>query len=120
MYIGNPSEKEINLYYNVLWLQEEAIKQLKPNLKVKEIDSYVRERLKGFIHGLGHGVGVEIHEFPNLSEESNDILKKNMVFTIEPGTYKERKYGIRIEDTVLLKDKAEILTKVDKKLKVVD
>ena len=118
VYIGKPTEKEINLYYNVLWLQEEAIKQLKPGLKVKRVDSYVRERLKNFIHGLGHGVGIEIHEFPNLSDESKDVLKKNMVFTIEPGTYKAKKYGIRIEDTILLKDKAEILTKVDKKLKL--
>jgi len=69
------------------------------------------------IHGLGHGVGVEIHESPNLLEGSKDVLQKNMVFTIEPGTY--NKYGIRIEDTILLKDKAEILTKVDKKLKII-
>jgi Xaa-Pro aminopeptidase len=120
IYIGYPSKNEVNLYYNVLWLQEQAIKMSKPGTKVKKIDSYVRDRLKNFIHGLGHGVGVEIHELPNLTEESEDVLKKNMVFTIEPGTYKEKKYGIRIEDTVLLKDKkSEILTKVDKELIVI-
>ncbi len=120
VYIGKPSEKEINLYYNVLWLQEEAIKRLNPNKKVKKIDSYIRNRLKGLIHGLGHGVGIEIHELPNLTEESKDVLKKNMVFTIEPGTYKTKKYGIRIEDTVLLKEKAEVLTKVKKELKIIN
>ena len=119
LYIGKPTKKDINLYYHVLWLQEEAIKRLKPGLKVKKVDSYVRERLKDFIHGLGHGVGIEIHEFPNLTNESKDILKKDMIFTVEPGTYKVKKYGIRIEDTVLLKNKAEILTNVDKELKVI-
>ncbi len=119
IYVGKPSEKEINIYYNVLWLQEEAIKSLRPKIKVKKVDSYVRNRLKEFIHGLGHGVGIEIHELPNLTEDSKDVLKKNMVFTIEPGTYKTKKYGIRIEDTVLLKDKAEILTKVNKELRII-
>jgi len=120
VYIGKPTKKEINLYYGVLWLQEETIKKLKPGAKVKKLDSYVRERLKDFIHGLGHGVGIEIHESPNISDESKDVLKKNMVFTIEPGTYKGKKYGIRIEDTILLKDKPKILTKVDKKLRIIN
>lgn len=120
LYIGKPTEKEMEIYNKVLELQEKSIKMLKPDVKVKKIDLFVRKNLKKFIHGLGHGVGIEIHESPNISDESKDVLKKNMVFTIEPGTYKAKKYGIRIEDTVLLKDKAKILTKVDKKLRIIN
>ncbi len=120
LYIGKPTEKEIGIYNHVLKIQEECIRMAKRGVKVKKIDSFARKNLKDFIHGLGHGVGIEIHESPNISDESRDVLKKNMVFTIEPGTYKAKKYGIRIEDTVLLKDKAEILTKVDKKLKIIN
>jgi len=116
IYVGKPSEKEVNLYNNILEIQKKCINMAKPGIKTKRIDIYARKSLKGFIHGLGHGVGVEIHELPNLTEDSKDVLKKDMVFTIEPGTYKTKKYGIRIEDTVLLKDKAEVLTNVDKEL----
>jgi len=120
LYIGKPSKKEVEVYNKVLKIQEECIRKVKQGLKAKNLDSFARKKLKGFIHSLGHGVGIEIHEYPNISDESKDILKKNMVFTIEPGTYKAKRYGIRIEDTILLKDKAEILTKVDKKLKIIN
>jgi Xaa-Pro aminopeptidase len=56
-----------------------------------------------FIHGLGHGLGLEIHEFPTINSQSKDILKKNMVVTIEPGSYFPKKGGIRVEDEVLVR-----------------
>ena len=56
-------------------------------------------------HGLGHGVGLEVHEYPTLSSHTSFILKKNMVFTLEPAIYVKGKFGIRIEDTVVLKSK---------------
>ena len=59
---------------------------------------------KYFIHSLGHGTGLEIHELPNLSPGSKDILKDNMVFSIEPGVYIPKLGGIRIEDLVYLKE----------------
>jgi Xaa-Pro aminopeptidase len=65
-------------------------------LKEKDLDKY-------FIHSLGHGTGLEIHELPNLSPNSKDILQDNMVFSIEPGVYLPRLGGIRIEDLVYLK-----------------
>ena len=68
---------------------------------------------------MGHGVGVEIHEMPNLTLNSKDRIKNNMVFTIEPGIYFSKKFGIRIEDTVLFKDKPIILTKTSKDLLIV-
>ena len=53
-------------------------------------------------HGTGHGVGVEIHEAPWLSARSTDVLQENMVLTVEPGIYLPRKYGVRIEDMVVV------------------
>jgi Xaa-Pro aminopeptidase len=70
-----------------------------------------------FTHGLGHGLGLQIHEFPNLKQESKEILDNGMVFTIEPGIYFEGKSGIRIEDDVLINNgRVEILTRFPKVL----
>jgi Xaa-Pro dipeptidase len=78
---------------------------IKPGVKAADIDLFVRKKLgrdkKFFLHSLGHGIGIEIHEKPSLSKDSKDILKENMVFTIEPGIYKRD--GIRIENDFLLK-----------------
>ena len=68
-------------------------------------------------HSTGHGVGLEIHERPYLSLKSRDRLKENMVVTAEPGLYLPGKYGIRIEDLVIVKkDGYELLSKTDKDL----
>ncbi len=92
----------------------------------READAIARDCLKNygldgkFTHSLGHGIGVNIHEFPRLSAKSDDILVENMVFSDEPGVYFEGEYGIRIEDTVTLKDgKVISLTDSDKKLTVI-
>ena len=74
----------------------------------KEADALARGSLasrgldKFFTHSLGHGIGVNIHEFPTLGPSSKDVLEDNMVFSIEPGVYFEGKFGIRIEDSVTL------------------
>ncbi len=65
----------------------------------------MQELAEFFPHGTGHGVGVEIHEFPNLTENSQDILLPGEVFTVEPGIYKPDKAGVRIENTYLLSEK---------------
>jgi Xaa-Pro aminopeptidase len=67
------------------------------------------------IHSTGHGLGKRIHEKPHISIKSNENLDKGMVFTIEPGMYL-KSYGIRIEDTILLRQKPIILTKSEKRL----
>ncbi len=80
-------------------------------LAEKKLDKY-------FIHSLGHGTGLEIHELPNLSPGSNSVLKDGMVFSIEPGVYMPKTGGIRIEDLVYLeKGKAEKFVKVSTQLK---
>lgn len=93
---------------------EEAEPLIKPNTKASDIDNFVRKQMgseaKFFIHGLGHGIGVEVHERPSISRNSTDLLKPGMCFTIEPGIYS--KEGIRIEnDYLLTKKKLVCLTK---------
>lgn len=112
IYIGNPSKKEIEDYNKVLKIQEESIKT--KEVKTSKLFLKAKKFLgKDFVHSLGHGVGIDIHEKPNLSEKSKEKLTNNMIYTVEPGIY--NKYGIRIEDVVLNK---EILTKVDKELTI--
>jgi Xaa-Pro aminopeptidase len=70
-----------------------------------------------FGHGLGHGVGMEIHEAPRLSKRSEDILAAGNVVTVEPGVYLPGRFGIRIEDLVVVTDAGgEILTSLSKDL----
>jgi Xaa-Pro aminopeptidase len=74
---------------------------------------------KYFIHGLGHGVGARIHEFPRIRKKSRNYLKEGMAVTSEPGIYVKGKFGMRIEDTCLVKrDSCVILTKSTKRLLV--
>jgi Xaa-Pro aminopeptidase len=76
---------------------------------------------KYFSHGTGHGVGLEVHEAPRLTPGSQDVLEERMVFTVEPGLYFPGRWGIRIEDTVLVKkNSCEKLTKMDKGLIVIE
>lgn len=121
IFIGNPSREEIKLYDELLSIQEYLLELCLPGTSCIEIDKISRDLLgkkeKLFIHSLGHGTGVEIHELPNLSPESKDILKEGMSITIEPGIYDKKKgYGIRIEDSLLIKRGfPENLTKKAKK-----
>ena len=123
IYVGKPTKKEVNTYNFLLEIQKDTINQVKQNKKCSELYDFVNTSLgkdkKYFTHGLGHGVGVEIHELPNLTLNSKDRIKNNMVFTIEPGLYFPKKFGIRIEDTVLFKNKPILLTKTTKDLLIV-
>jgi len=125
IYIGKPTMREKNIYNNVLKAQIEAIKHIKAGIKFSEIFNIVKENLgknsNKFTHSLGHGIGYEIHEYPNISMDSKQVIKEGMIFTIEPGVYFKNKFGIRIEDDVLVsKNRAIILTKSPKDLITVD
>ena len=89
----------------------------------KECDSMSRNYFKEngldkfFIHSLGHGVGLDIHESPYLSQKSEDILEENTVVTVEPGLYFEKEFGIRIEDLIIVNKTSVInLTKSSKNI----
>ncbi len=124
IFIGRADEKQRKIYRAVLSAQYLGLKTIKPGISGKEVDSIVRAALekdgfeKFFTHGLGHGVGLEIHEEPRLSKHSTcEALKANMVVTDEPGVYIPDFGGIRIEDTVLVTDsEAKPLTKSPKHL----
>jgi Xaa-Pro aminopeptidase len=121
-YLGVPSSKEIEMYEKVRTVQDESIEKFKLNLTPFEIDTYVRQILgKEYIHSLGHGVGLDIHENPGISILNKEKIVENAVFTIEPGVYFENKYGIRIEDTVVKqKNTIKALTLFTKELIIID
>ena len=91
--------------------QKKAIEKIKPGVRASEIDQQARKHLeknklaKFFGHSLGHGVGLEIHEAPRISEKNSAVLKEGMVFTVEPAVYIPKKFGVRIEDMVLVTSK---------------
>lgn len=123
IYLGKPSKKEIELYNLVLKVQETAIKNLRmgdscSDFHKKHANLFGKNK-KYFIHAIGHGVGKNIHQKPIISPKSKDIFEKNHIVTIEPGLYIKNKYGIRIEDTIILKDKPKILTKTTKELIII-
>ncbi len=107
IYLGKPSEKELNFYLKIVWIQDETIKQIKPGIQAAVLDKFARDYFgkdkEYFIHSLGHGIGLNIHEEPALAPKSKVILDENMVFTIEPGYY--NKIGIRVEDDILVTKK---------------
>ena len=115
--VGGFDERQKNVYNIVSAAQIEAIKSIKPGLKVSEIDSKTRQFIiengfgENFGHSTGHGVGLEVHENPRIAAGQDDIIKEGMVFTIEPGIYIPGWGGVRIEDMVLVtKEGCEVLT----------
>lgn len=121
--IGKASEKQLNVYNAVLEAQERAIKEIKPEIKCSQIDKAARDYLDSknlaeyFCHSTGHGVGLEIHEFPTVSSKNDCLLKAGNVITVEPGVYIPGEFGVRIEDFgVVTKDGFENFTKAPKHL----
>ena len=115
---GKPSTKQKKIYEIVKMAQEKSFQNVKSKAKTKNIDATARKVIDDagygeyFVHGLGHGVGLEVHESPTLNRESKDRLTIGNVVTIEPGIYIVGFGGIRIEDTVSVgKNKAERFTK---------
>lgn len=105
-FVDSIPEKVKPIYDMVLKNQEIVLRELREGRAVKDIAkiSECDFDLKGYtpLHALGHGVGLETHEFPIISTKSNCVLKENMVLAIEPGAYIYSKLGVRIEDTVLI------------------
>ncbi len=124
--IGELTGDQKNAYRAVLKAHDEAIASIGAGIAAADVDALVRKvmgkkYIRHFVHGTGHGVGIEVHEAPRLASASQDVLSTGMVVTVEPGVYYPGQWGIRIEDTVLVKKKCcEIITKMDKKLIVIE
>lgn len=115
-----PSELFKKVYGVVAESQALGVKGLKPGIAGRDVDRLCRAFIEkagfgeAFIHGTGHGIGLEIHEAPWVRKTSENIFGPGMVVTIEPGVYLPGKLGVRIEDTVLVTSNgAEVLTKYD-------
>ncbi|MBU4603032.1 Xaa-Pro peptidase family protein [bacterium] len=115
--MGKENAKQKGIFSIVLEAQNKALEFLKPGVSCKEVDSTARDIIvkKGygeyFCHGLGHGVGLDIHELPRVSFSDDTVLLPGMVVTIEPGIYLPEVGGVRIEDSVLITEAGyEILT----------
>ncbi len=138
VHLGQPSEREWDVYHSVLEAQEAAIAAVAPGVRCGDVDEAARSVLrkagldKEFAHSTGHGVGLEIHEGPRIAAKQEQLLEAGMVITIEPGAYLSsgaalrnrqpgsrgkgsrlvaKAFGIRIEDMVLVtKSDHEVLT----------
>ena len=124
IFIGSPTQHERDVYDRLRIAQELLIAQSVPGTQCGALHEKAVSLLgpfaKYFIHSLGHGVGLEIHEAPGVGAPSKTVLKKNMVITIEPGIYLPNEYGIRIEDTILVGNEPRSLTRISKELITID
>ena len=108
VHLGKALPGERDVYDSVLEAQEAAVARVAPGVTAGEVDEAARSVLrrvgldKYFSHSTGHGVGLEIHEGPRLAAKQTQVLEQGMVITIEPGVYMPGKFGLRIEDMVLV------------------
>lgn len=121
--LGKVSEKQKKIYSVVLSAQKNALSALRAGLELSQADSAARDIIKSagygdfFGHSTGHGVGIEIHEQPNLSPCSAGLLKEGSVVTVEPGIYLPGEFGVRIEDMAFITENGcENLTDFEKEL----
>ena len=121
--VGRASARQKEIYNTVLYAQEKAVQAVMPNMEGRALDAVARDVItqfgygENFGHSLGHGVGIEVHEKPNVSPSTPDIMVPGSVITIEPGIYVEGFGGVRIEDMVYVtEDGYRVLTSSPKKL----
>ncbi|HWE31830.1 MAG TPA: Xaa-Pro peptidase family protein [Solirubrobacteraceae bacterium] len=124
---GEPSAEAREIYELVLQAQLAGVNAVKAGADGRDVDGIARAVIDEgghgdeFGHGLGHGVGLAVHEAPRLSQRSDDVLAPGNVVTVEPGIYMPGRFGVRIEDLVVATDNgADVLTSVSKRLIVTD
>jgi len=117
IHLGKASQEEFDVYHAVLEAQEAAVAKIAPGVALGDVDEAARSVLRAaeldefFTHSTGHGVGLEIHEGPRVARDQKEVLKRGMVVTVEPGVYMPGKFGVRIEDMVLVTSQGgEVLT----------
>lgn len=124
--VGEPDPRQREVYETVLAAQRAALNAAHPGMSFRDLDAKARDYIaaKGFGdyfgHGLGHGVGIDIHEHPTASPRSTHVIQEGMVFTIEPGIYIPGWGGVRIEDTVVVEQNCcRPITRVPKDLMII-
>ena len=124
LFVGTISPFYARTYDLVYEAQRRALRRVKAGLTADKIDSAARgflkskRRAKYFSHGLGHGIGLDVHEAPALNGQSRTALKPGMIFTVEPGVYLPGRGGVRIEDDVLVTgDGSRVLSSAPKSLR---
>ena len=120
--VGSVTDEQKKVYNTVLAAHSSAIKAACAGKKCVDIDKIARDIIERdysgcFGHGLGHSVGIDIHESPSFNTRDNTLLRPGMVLTVEPGIYIENKFGVRIEDMIVITDDGNIdITKSPKEL----
>ncbi|MGW8823844.1 M24 family metallopeptidase [Paenibacillus lautus] len=124
--VGDLKPEAVNIYETVLAANLAGIQAVKPGVTYGSIDQAARNVIDGagyghaFVHRLGHGLGMDVHEYPSVHGLNQDILQPGAVFTIEPGIYLQGVGGVRIEDDVIVTgDGVEVLTSFPKELTVI-
>ncbi len=110
-FLGRITFSVRRIYDLVLGAQARALALIRPGVQAAQVDACARQYLnenglgKNFVHSLGHGVGLEVHEAPRISPQEKTTLEEGMVITLEPAVYLPNKFGIRLEDMVLVTQK---------------
>ncbi|GGA37582.1 M24 family metallopeptidase [Paenibacillus physcomitrellae] len=124
--VGGLSDELTRMYNTVLAANEAAIAAIKPGISFGSIDKAARDVISEagygpyFLHRLGHGLGIDVHEYPSVHGENQDLLQAGNVFTVEPGVYLPGKGGVRIEDDVLVTEQGvSVLTSYPKELTII-
>ena len=123
--LGSISKDAKSIYEIVKQSQKAGLKAVRPQKICGSVDSASRKIIEEynygqyFIHSTGHGIGLDVHESPNISGKNKEKLKKDMAITIEPGIYIPKKFGVRIEDSLIVKDRAYVLHKFTKDLVII-
>jgi Xaa-Pro aminopeptidase len=118
--IGQPTSQYEKVYFTVKAAQLAAIVAIKPGVKLAQIDKIARDVIKDaglepFKHGAGHGLGLFVHEIPNMAKKSKGTLMPGDIVTVEPGIYMPGKLGVRIEDDILVTETSRKILTLDKK-----
>jgi Xaa-Pro aminopeptidase len=125
IWVGEPSGRLKAVYNVVHQAQQAAIAAIQPGRSARAVDAAARELIAAagygdhFVHGLGHGIGLRIHEGPSMSKTSDDVLRPGQVTTIEPGVYLKDWGGVRIEDVGVVEPEGfRIITRAPKNAQV--
>ena len=121
--VGQPDQFKKDIYNLTLEAQQAALDFIKPGVTAHEVDRAAREVIEKagygeyFNHRLGHGIGMDVHEFPSIMEGNDMVIEEGMCFSVEPGIYIPGKVGVRIEDCgVVTKDGFDLFTSTSKDL----